>query len=87
MNEFQETLGKKEITGESGAGLVKVTLNGKHEIVMIKIDPSLMVPSDVDMLEDLIVAAHRDVERKVEEFIANESSKISAGMPRIPGMF
>ncbi|MDR1907538.1 MAG: YbaB/EbfC family nucleoid-associated protein [Holosporales bacterium] len=87
MNELQETLEKKEVTGESGAGLVKVVVNCKHDVKLVKIDPSLVVPSDIEILEDLILAAFRDAMQKVDEFAASEGSKISSGLPKIPGMF
>ncbi|MDR1208283.1 MAG: YbaB/EbfC family nucleoid-associated protein [Holosporales bacterium] len=86
MTEFQEILNNKEVTGESGAGLIKVTLNGKYEVKHVKIDPSLLVPSDVEILEDLILAAFKDALQKINDFIASESSKISAGLPKVPGM-
>ncbi|MDR0630961.1 MAG: YbaB/EbfC family nucleoid-associated protein [Holosporales bacterium] len=86
MGEFQETLNNKEATGESGAGLVKIALNGKYELKHIRIDPSLLVPSDVEILEDLILAAFKDALQKINDFIASESSKMSSGLPKIPGM-
>ena len=55
-----------EIDGEAGAGLVRVTLNGKGDLRRIKIDPKLADPADIEMLEDLIVAAHRDAKSKIE---------------------
>jgi DNA-binding YbaB/EbfC family protein len=86
MTEFQDALNNKEMTGESGAGLVKVTLNGKYEMKHVKLDPSLLVPSDVEILEDLVLAAFKDALQKINDFISSESSKISTGLPKIPGM-
>ncbi len=86
MEALQKALEEKEVKGESGAGLVSVVLNGKHEVKSVKIDPSLLTPDDAEMVEDLIVAAFRDAHQKVESAIAEEGSKMSAGMPRIPGM-
>lgn len=86
MTELQEVLEKKEVVGESGAGLIKITLNCKNEIRLIKIDPSLLIPSDVEILEDLLIAAFREARQKVETVIAEESGKISTGLPKIPGM-
>lgn len=86
MEEFQKALEAKEVEGSSGAGLVAVTLNGKNDVVRVKIDPSLLVPEDVEMLEDLLVAAFREARQKVESLIAEEGSKMSAGLPKIPGM-
>lgn len=86
MNELQEALAKKDFTGEAGAGLVKITMNGKYEVKYVKIDPSLLVPSDVEILEDLILAALRDALQKATDFVASESSKLSSGLPKMPGM-
>ena len=63
MQEMQAKLETLEITGESGAGLVRVTLNGKGEMKGVKIDPKVADPADIEMLEDLIVAAHAEAKR------------------------
>lgn len=84
MNEMQEALEKNEVIGESGAGMIKITMNCKNNIKSIKIDPSLA--SDIEILEDLIVAAFNDAQKKVEAYVAEESSKMSLGLPKIPGL-
>jgi len=66
MQKVQEEIANMEVTGESGAGLVKVTINGAHNCRRIEIDPSLMA-DDKDMLEDLIAAAFNDAARRIEE--------------------
>ena len=66
MQEMQAKLETMEITGESGAGLVRITLNGKGEMKGVKIDPKVADPADIEMLEDLIVAAHRDAKEKID---------------------
>lgn len=86
MQELQSRLEAMEIEGESGAGMVKVTLNGKSELRGIKIDPKLADPSDTEMLEDLILAAHRDAKTKIEAAAAEEMQKISGGLQLPPGM-
>lgn len=86
MQEMQSRLETMELDGESGAGLVKVTLNGKGELRRIKIDPKLADPADTEMLEDLIVAAHRDAKSKLESAAAEEMQKISGGLQLPPGM-
>ncbi|MDB5399457.1 MAG: nucleoid-associated protein EbfC [Acetobacteraceae bacterium] len=86
MQEMQSKLEALEITGESGAGLVKVTLNGKSDLRRIKIDPKLIDPVDVEMLEDLIQAAHRDAKTKIEAVSADEMQKVTGGMQLPPGM-
>jgi DNA-binding YbaB/EbfC family protein len=86
MEEMQTTLQALEITGEAGAGLVAVTLNGKSELRKIKIDPKIIDPADVEMLEDLILAAHRDAKTKIEAASAEEMQKVTGGLQLPPGM-
>src|SRR3546814_9926416 len=75
MAEVQEKLGQLEVTGQSGAGMVKATLNGKSELRGLKIDPSLVDPSEVEVMEDLIVAAVNDAKAKVEVAVAERSEE------------
>ena len=75
-----------EMTGEAGAGLVRVTLNGKGEMRSVKIDPKLADPADIEMLEDLIVAAHRDASDKIDAESQAEMQKITGGLQLPPGM-
>jgi len=86
MQEMQTRLEALEITGEAGAGLVKVTLNGKSELRKIKVDPKIIDPADAEMLEDLILAAHRDAKTKIEAASAEEMQKVTGGMQLPPGM-
>ncbi len=86
MQEMQARLEAMELDGESGAGLVRVTMNGKGELRRIKIDPKLADPADTEMLEDLILAAHRDAKAKIEAASAEEMQKISGGLQLPPGM-
>jgi hypothetical protein len=86
MQEMQAKLETLEITGESGAGLVRVTLNGKGEMKGVKIDPKVADPADIEMLEDLIVAAHRDAKEKIDAETSAEMQKITGGMQLPPGM-
>ncbi|MEA2740864.1 MAG: nucleoid-associated protein EbfC [Acetobacteraceae bacterium] len=86
MQEMQSTLEAMEITGESGAGLVKVTLNGKSDVRKIKIDPKIIDPAEAEMLEDLILAAHRDAKAKIDAASAEEMQKVTGGMQLPPGM-
>jgi DNA-binding YbaB/EbfC family protein len=86
MEEMQTRLQALEITGEAGAGLVAVTLNGKGEMRKIKIDPKIIDPADAEMLEDLILAAHRDAKTKVEAASAEEMQKVTGGLQLPPGM-
>ncbi len=84
MKKAQDELGLVEVTGESGAGLVKVTMTCKHDVKRIVIDPSLLA-EDKDMLEDLVAAAFNAAVRKAEEASTEKMGKITAGMPGLPG--
>ena len=86
MQEMQTKLEAMEFTGEAGAGLVKVTMNGKSDMRKIKIDPKIVDPADTEMLEDLILAATRDARAKVEATMAEEMQKVTGGMQLPPGM-
>ncbi|MDD5030467.1 MAG: YbaB/EbfC family nucleoid-associated protein [Rhodoferax sp.] len=84
LKKAQEELGSVEVTGESGAGLVKVTMTCKHEVRRVEIDPSLLA-DDKDMLEDLVAAAFNAALRKAEDTSSAKLGKLTAGMPGLPG--
>lgn len=86
MAEMQEKLGQLEVTGQAGAGMVKATLNGKSELRRLKIDPSLVDPSEVEVMEDLIVAAINDARSKVEVAVAEEMKSVTGGLDLPPGL-
>lgn len=86
MAEMQTKLESLEITGEAGAGLVKVVLNGKSDMRKITIDPKIVDPADTEMLEDLILAATHDARAKVEAMMADEMQKVTGGLQLPPGM-
>jgi DNA-binding YbaB/EbfC family protein len=86
MAEMQKKLEQEEITGTSGAGMVTVTITGKGEMKRIKIDPSLADPKEVEILEDLIVAAYNDAKVKLDNHTNEEMSKMSGGLG-LPGGF
>ncbi len=85
MQEMQAELEALEIEGESGGGMVRVTLTGKKAMKAIKIDPSVINADDADVLEDLIIAAYGDASTKVEARMADEMSKLTGGLPLPPG--
>ncbi len=85
LKKAQDELATIEVEGQSGAGLVKVTMTCKHDVKRIVIDPSLLA-DDKDMLEDLIAAAFNDGVRRAEELSAEKMGKLTAGMPLPPGM-
>jgi DNA-binding YbaB/EbfC family protein len=86
MAEMQERLASAEVSGTSGAGMVSVTLNGKGEVRGVKIDPSIVDPGDIEVLEDLLVAAFNDAKAKVDQHAAAEMSKLTGGLQPPPGM-
>ena len=85
LKRAQEELATIEVEGQSGAGLVKVTMTCKHDVKRIQIDPSLLA-DDKDMLEDMVAAAFNDALRNAEEVSQAKMSKVTAGMPLPPGM-
>jgi len=85
MKRAQDELALMEVEGQSGAGLVKVTMTCKHDVKRINIDPSLLA-DDKDMLEDLVAAAFNDAVRRAEEVSSAKMGKLTAGMPLPPGM-
>ncbi|MGE0850269.1 MAG: YbaB/EbfC family nucleoid-associated protein [Hyphomicrobiaceae bacterium] len=86
MQKMQEDLVALEVVGQSGAGLVKVTLNGKLEVRALKIDPSLIKPEEADMLEDLIIAAFQDAKGKAEAAVQAKMQEITGGLALPPGL-
>ena len=88
MKKAQDELGSIEVTGESGSGMVKVTMTCKHDVKRVAIDPSLLASNtadDKDMLEDLVAAAFNAAVRMAEEVSQQKMGKVSAGMPSLPG--
>ena len=84
MQEMQARLELMQIEGAAGAGMVVVTMTGKGELIRIKIDSKLADPTETEMLEDLVVAAHADARRKIEAMTADEMQKVTGGM-ELPG--
>ncbi len=86
MQRMQEELSALEVEGQAGAGMVRVTLNGKGEMRGVRIDPALVKPEDVEMIEDLIVAAHADARAKVETEMQAKMQEVTGGLPLPPGL-
>ena len=86
MQQMQDALAEVEVTGQSGAGMVNVTLNGKGEMKRLKLDKSVVDPEDVEVIEDLIMAALNDAKLKVEQHVADETQKLMGGMKLPPGI-
>ncbi|WP_392561968.1 YbaB/EbfC family nucleoid-associated protein [Orbus sturtevantii] len=85
MQQVQDEIAKMEVTGESGAGMVKVTVNGAHNCRRVEIDPSLLTDDDKEMLEDLIAAAYNDASRRLEETQKEKMAQVTGGMQLPPG--
>jgi DNA-binding YbaB/EbfC family protein len=85
MGQLQEQLSQTEMTGAAGGGLVQVTMNGKGELRAVRIDPSMVDPNGVEVLEDLILAAANDAKAKVETYVAGEMQKLTGGLSLPPG--
>ena len=85
MAEIQEKLSDLEVTGSAGGGMVDVTLTGKNEARRVKIDPGLAGPENLEMLEDLLVAAVNDARTKVEARVTEKMSEITGGLQLPPG--
>lgn len=84
MQKMQEDVAKLEVTGESGAGLVKIVMNGRHDVRSVTLDNSLL-NEDKEILEDLIAAAINDAVRKVESNSQEQMQKLTGGMQMPPG--
>jgi len=86
MADMQAKLEAATLEGVSGAGLVRVTLSGKGALKTVKIDPKLADPAEVEMLEDLILAAHADARRQLDELTESEMKNATGGLNLPPGM-
>jgi DNA-binding YbaB/EbfC family protein len=86
MADMQAKLAETELSGAAGGGMVNVTVNGKGEMRSIKIDPSLADPTEIEVLEDLIVAAFNDAKSRLETFLQEEMGKMTGGLSLPPGM-
>jgi nucleoid-associated protein EbfC len=86
MSTLQDELGRAEVEGRSGGGLVTVSLNGKGEMKGLHIDPSLFKEDDVSVLEDLIVTAHNEAKAKAEAMMQQKMAEATSGLQLPPGM-
>lgn len=86
MQEMQAALEQAEVEGQAGAGMVSVVLNGKGDMKRVKIDPKLADPAEMEMLEDLMLAAHADARRKVDAIAAEHMQNATGGLQLPPGM-
>ena len=86
MNQMQSKLGETELTGQAGGDMVVATMNGKGDLKKLKIDAKAVDPSDVEMLEDLVLAAVADAKAKIDAMIASETEKAMGGIKLPPGV-
>ncbi len=86
MMEMQAELGNRTVSAQAGGGMVEAVVNGKQELVSLRIDPEVVAPDDVEMLQDLIQAAINEALNRSREMMAAEMSKLTGGM-NIPGLF
>ena len=86
LKEVQDELARAEVDGQSGGGLVHVTLDGKGELKRVRIDPSLMKPDEAEILEDLIVAAAADARVKADAAMKEKMAEVTGGLPLPPGL-
>ena len=86
LAETQEELARLEVEGQSGGGMVKIAVTGKGDMKSISLDPSLLVPEDKEMLEDLIIAAFADAKGKADRLSTERMQALTAGLPLPPGM-
>ncbi|MBW2220289.1 MAG: YbaB/EbfC family nucleoid-associated protein [Deltaproteobacteria bacterium] len=85
MLKLQEEMAEKTVEASSGGGMVKVVANGRHQLLSIQIDKEVVDPDDLEMLQDLILAAVNDALLKSQEMVTGEMSKLTGGM-NIPGL-
>lgn len=86
MQKLQEEMGQRTVEASVGGGMVTVTVNGKSEILQVKIEPQVVDPEDVEMLEDLVVAGVNEALKKAHEMVSEEMGKLTGGL-KIPGLF
>ena len=86
MQAMQDELAALELEGQSGAGMVRVTLTGKGEMKSVRIDPGLMKPGEAEMVEDLVIAAFADARAKVEAAVAAKMQEVTGGLALPPGL-
>ncbi|PPR61949.1 MAG: Nucleoid-associated protein YbaB [Alphaproteobacteria bacterium MarineAlpha3_Bin7] len=86
MSEMQDKLSELEVTGSSGGGLVEITMSGKHQVKSLKIDESLVDKDNIEVLEDLAVAALNDARTKVDNAVNEKMSELTGGLQLPPGL-
>ncbi|GAB6059577.1 YbaB/EbfC family nucleoid-associated protein [Desulfonatronum parangueonense] len=86
ISKLQEEVGKRTVEASAGGGMVSVTANGAQEVLSVKIDPAVVNPEDVEMLQDLVLAAVNEAMKKAGDMMKDEMAQVTGGL-KIPGMF
>jgi hypothetical protein len=86
MMKLQEELNQREVSAQAGGGMVEATVNGKGELLRLRLEPEVVSPDDAEMLCDLIVAAVGEAQRRAQEMVQAEMGQLTGGM-NLPGMF
>ncbi|SDB26832.1 hypothetical protein SAMN05660653_01292 [Desulfonatronum thiosulfatophilum] len=86
ISKLQEEVGKRTVEASAGGGMVSVTANGAQEVLAVKIDPAVVNPEDVEMLQDLVLAAVNEAMKKAGDMMKEEMAQVTGGL-KIPGMF
>ncbi len=86
MAKLQEELAQRTVEASAGGGVVTVTVNGENQVVGVKIDPDAVDPDDVEMLEDLVMAATNEALRRAQAMVAEEMGKLTGGLKLPPGL-
>jgi len=87
MMKMQEELAQREVSAQSGGGMVEAVVNGRGELLKLNLSPEVVDPDDVEMLSDLIVAAVGEAQRRAQDMVQQEMGKLTGGMGLPPGMF
>lgn len=87
MAKLQEELGNKLVEATAGGGAVKVVMSGKQEVQQLIIDPEVLNPDDVEMVQDILIAAFNEALRKSQDMVSTDMNKITGGMKMPPGLF
>ncbi|PKM86519.1 MAG: YbaB/EbfC family nucleoid-associated protein [Firmicutes bacterium HGW-Firmicutes-12] len=87
MAKLQEEMVNKQVEATAGGGAVKIVMNGKQEVQQLVIDPEVLNPEDVEMIQDLLTAAFNEALRKSQDMVSQDMNKITGGMKMPPGLF
>jgi DNA-binding YbaB/EbfC family protein len=87
MMKMQEELAQQEVSAQAGGGMVEATVNGRGELLRLRLEPEVVDPEDIEMLADMVVAAVGEAQRRAQDMMQEEMGKLTGGMGLPPGMF